>query len=88
MLEGVGPPNGDMRLGERRALWRSEAGKVVANAGRLASRVTIREDGEIIPIFRVKGAFRFTLDGRVYRLGHLGDAELIALGWLFHSEGR
>lgn len=61
---------------------------MVPNAGRLAAVVALTEGGEWVSIFKVKGAFRFTLDGRVYRLGHLGDAELIALGWLLHSEGR
>jgi hypothetical protein len=49
--------------------------------------VALSEDGERVPIFRIKGAFRSTLDGRQLRFVHLGEAEAFAAGWLLRGEG-
>ena len=81
------PPNGEMRLSERRSAWRRLAGKMVPNLGRLASAVAMNEVGEIIPIFMTKGSFRVELDGQQFRFSRLAEAEAVAMGWLLRGEG-
>ncbi len=68
-------------------MWRETAGKMIPNAGRLAAVVALSEDGERIPIFASRGSFRLELDGRLFRFGHLSDAEAVAAGWLLRGEG-
>ena len=75
-----------MRLCERRGAWRQDAGKMVPNAGRLASIVALTEGGERIPIFTTRGSFRLELDGQQFRFGRLGEAEVFVAGWLLHGE--
>ena len=86
MMSRPNPPNGDIALSARRSVWRRHAGKTIPNVGRLESIVALADHGEQVPIFRGRGCFRFTLDGRLFRFGHLSDAEAVAAGWLLRGE--
>ena len=88
MIEGGYPPDGDLTLSALRTVWRRDAGRTIPNVGRLASIVELTEDGERISIFASRGFFRFEIAGRRFRVGHLSDAESVALSWLLRGEGR